>query len=453
MSRRLGVRSLLAGFLWLVLLGWSSAGLAAAPAPGAAVGEVTFVIGVARRFDAAGEAIVVARGMQVNVADRIETEAGGHVHLRFVDGAFVAIRPESRLRIDEYRFDRANPHNSAVRFTLEQGVVRSITGEAGKLAKDRFRLNTPIAAIGVRGTDFVVLADRDTVRATVNSGAIVLAPLGQGCVAESFGPCATGAALGLSADMGQTMVEYQRRATAPRLIAIGRDLIGPDQAVPPAPQEPRDSVRGAASETQASTLVASASAAAPKPAPAPVPEPVPPPAPPPPAPPPPAPPPSLIWGRYVQTPLPEDTMTAAYATASAGREITVGDTYYGLFRTPGSSPTVAPGLGLVDFTLKGGQARFTDTAGAVSAAKVDGGWLRVDFDASHFWTGLQMSGPVGGSTILNADGVVRDDGVFTSRTSAGIVAGATSLDGKEAGYLFERYVPKGTYSGITLWGR
>ena len=34
--------------------------------------------------------------------------------------------------------------------------MRSITGQWGEAARDRFRLNTPIAAIGVRGTDFIV---------------------------------------------------------------------------------------------------------------------------------------------------------------------------------------------------------------------------------------------------------------------------------------------------------
>ena len=33
------------------------------------------------------------------------------------------------------------------------------------------------------------------------------------------------------------------------------------------------------------------------------------------------------------------------------------------------------------------------------------------------------------------------------------VAGALSLDGKEAGYFFDKALPAGNVSGITVWGR
>lgn len=410
---------------------------------GESVGEVTFVIGVAHRTDAAGGTSTVAKGMRVNVADRIETEAGGHVHVRFVDGAFIAVRPSSRLRVDEYRVDSAKPQENAVRFTLEHGVSRSITGDAARVAKDRFRLNTPIAAIGVRGTDFVTLAQADTVRATVNSGAVVLAPFGQGCMVDALGPCATPAAMMLSADMGRQMLEYRRLAAAPKLIPVGRDQAAPDQASPPAPQEARENVRTAASESRATNVVATAPAAAPKPTPTPGPVTTPEP----------TGPPSLVWGRYASAPIPGDTMTVAYATARPGHEATVGDDYYILLRRTGTEQTIAPNLGRVDFTLKTAQATFIDTAGARSAASVGNGWLRIDFDQLHFWTGLEMSSAVGGSAVLNADGRLRDDGIFNAANADGRVAGATSLDGKDAAYLFERYVPRGIFSGITLWRR
>ena len=48
---------------------------------------------------------------------------------------------------------------------------------------------------------------------------------------------------------------------------------------------------------------------------------------------------------------------------------------------------------------------------------------------------------------------MRDDGIFAVRTPDGRVAGALTMDGKEAGYFFERNVPLGTFIGITRWGR
>lgn len=445
---------------WLLATFGVLAPTAAATVPAAGVGEVTFVIGVASRTDASGATAVVTKGMRVNVADRIETETGGHVHVKFLDGAFISVRPGSLLRVDEYRVDNAKPQDSAIRFTLERGVSRSITGDAGRVAKDRFRLNTPIAAIGVRGTDFVTLAQPDTVRATVNSGAVVLAPFGEGCVAESLGPCSTAAALALSADMGRQMLEYRRLAAAPRLLPVGREQAAPDQVAPPAPQEPRESVRSAASESHATSVVAAAPSAAPKPIePVPTPTPIPTPTPtptPPPAPTPapePSLPPSLVWGRYAQAPIPGDAMTVPYATARAGYHVTVGNDDYVLLQIDNPGQRLAPNLGRVDFGLKSAQASFTDTAGAITAAKVDGGWLRIDFDAYQFSTHLDLSHATAGSAVLVVDGSLRDDGLFGGKNSTGWAAGATSLDGKDAAYLFERYVPRGTFSGITLWKR
>lgn len=52
-------------------------------------------------------------------------------------------------------------------------------------------------------------------------------------------------------------------------------------------------------------------------------------------------------------------------------------------------------------------------------------------------------------------GDVRGDGTFSVRDlgSRQSVAGAVSLDGKEAGYLFERGLGSGLFRGKTLWGR
>ena len=141
-------------------------------AAGSPVAEVSLTIGVSRLIDEDGHSSAIVRGMPVHAGERVETEEGGHVHLRFVDGAFVSVRPGSRLIIETYRYDPARPQDSAIRFTLERGVARAISGKGAEAARDRFRLNTPIAAIGVRGTDFVAASDDSATRVAVRSGAV-----------------------------------------------------------------------------------------------------------------------------------------------------------------------------------------------------------------------------------------------------------------------------------------
>src|SRR5690606_1841719 len=96
----------------------------------------------------------------------------------------------STLEIQRYDYDPVNPANSAVKMNLIEGENRSISGEAASKARQNYRMNTPIAAIGVRGTDFVVVADRNEVEARINEGAIIVAPFSTQCLADALGPCA-----------------------------------------------------------------------------------------------------------------------------------------------------------------------------------------------------------------------------------------------------------------------
>ncbi|MFZ4499806.1 MAG: hypothetical protein ACOYMX_08890, partial [Burkholderiales bacterium] len=80
--------SLLAAILFAPLL-----------AVAAPVGEVIFAAGDAR-IDGLGSKLV--KGAAIEVGQTVVTGAGGHVHVRFVDDAFVAVRPNSQLTVDDY---------------------------------------------------------------------------------------------------------------------------------------------------------------------------------------------------------------------------------------------------------------------------------------------------------------------------------------------------------------
>jgi len=161
--------------------------LMAAQAGSEVVGEVTLLIGQAQLVGADDVVRTVERGQSVRAGDRIETREGGHVHVRFVDGGRLSVRPSSRLQIENYSHSATQPQGSAIKFRLDEGVIRSITGTWGEEARERFRLNTPMAAIGIKGTDFVVKSDANVTAASVYSGAILLAPLTVPLQPESLG--------------------------------------------------------------------------------------------------------------------------------------------------------------------------------------------------------------------------------------------------------------------------
>lgn len=178
------------------------------------VGQATLVIGQALLVNESGRQ-ALKTGMHVHSHDTIVTEANGHVHLRFIDDALVSVRPRSQLKIQAYHYDENHPEQSEVKFDLQSGAARAVSGRAAHAAHDRFRLNTPIAAIGVRGTDFIVSASNDRVRAFVNEGAIVVGAFSDLCQAAALGPCADGTELKGGT---QQLLELDRLAAEPRLI-------------------------------------------------------------------------------------------------------------------------------------------------------------------------------------------------------------------------------------------
>jgi hypothetical protein len=102
-----------------------------------------------------------------------------------------ACAPPAAQQIESYSHTPAQPQLGAIKFRLDEGVVRSITGAWGEAARERFRLNTFVAAIGVKGTDFLVRSDANSTAASVYTGAITVTPLTNGCT-TSVGPCLNG---------------------------------------------------------------------------------------------------------------------------------------------------------------------------------------------------------------------------------------------------------------------
>ncbi|MDD2759956.1 MAG: FecR domain-containing protein, partial [Methylomonas sp.] len=203
------------GVISLFMLNPVTAGQGEAPS---GVGQVTLVIGQAQAIAADGKERSLGRSDWVYAGETIQTQAGGHVHLRFIDDGTLSLRPNSRLLIELYHYDQQQPKNSAIRLSLQVGVVRSISGKATEAAHERFRLNTPITAIGVLGTDFVVRAEAEKMWAGVYSGAIAIAPLTEHCMADGLGACA--GATHLSETMGSVMLELNGRRAKEKIVPL-----------------------------------------------------------------------------------------------------------------------------------------------------------------------------------------------------------------------------------------
>ena len=540
-SLQLNARLWLSALLWLSLAMHASAQNTSTPSvhstpasekatqpvnssSGVAVGSVSFLIGQAS-VTRSGSSLPITAGMPLQVGDRLLTSLNGHIHVRFVDGAMVSLRPTSTLNIKEYRFDAQTPSNSEVRFELEQGVVRAISGQAAETAKDKFRLNTPLAAIGVKGTDFVVEASGSRVNAIVNQGAIVLAPFDAQCLASALGPCSTQFAKELTAALKGMALTYNMSLPSPQLLPMGQlkgsELLnmalpmgaisqsgqsGPTanpsnlQLVQSNPENGANSgnaanagnsgnsgngsnsnsmtanrvqqnqVDGQAYSTVNQILNKTVSDT------------------------------SLVWGRWGAA-NPQDNLTLAFKDAMQNRSVTVGDGYLFLFRQENNvANLLSVQQGNVNFTLQNSYAYFQDLGNNLNAAKVNSGTLGVNFSTLDVKTTLNLSTQPSANSVLGSSFPLAStsasqanpqtpqtpqtlsqtlsataklnpsSGIFllsplatppalvsgSSAISTPVsptVAGALSLDTKQAGYLFTLPTLNGTFKGGTLWGR
>ncbi|HET7731088.1 MAG TPA: FecR family protein [Usitatibacter sp.] len=145
-ARTLGAR------LWLLV----ALALACLDAGAQAVGRVLIAAGevVAMR---AGREVPLASGADVLSGDLIRTGEASSAQLRFSDETLVALRAKSRFHVADYRFGGADDGASTAVFALLQGGLRTITGLIGRGKPERYRMTTPLATLGIRGTAYALV--------------------------------------------------------------------------------------------------------------------------------------------------------------------------------------------------------------------------------------------------------------------------------------------------------
>lgn len=461
---------------------WTFA-LHAGPQP---VARVSMAVGDAQRIGASGQVTPLSLGTQLSEQDRIITGKDAMVILIFSDQARVALRPDSELLIRRYKVD-PNGAETELQLDLLRGTVRQISGRAAQKQPERYRLNTPIAAIGVRGTDFLAKSGEGLVEAYVHEGAIVVAPLGGAGTPGEIPAANIGAGFGVQysradrsknlerQNVGQNDVERLFGMRIAASVSTDRTAAGntagnaaqPDKkdrteqtvVASLAPARDRDATGVSMQSTaslaggvvQASVMMVPNTPDLPSPPlvvpPVTSPEVLPPVTPPVvvqlPT--------QLVWGKFSNPQKLPFTLPVAYADVKDGRHTTVGELgQYALWRDGVNGPLDKSLRGQAQFALAAGEA-FYQQAGKTLAVNLTDPRLQVDFDRLSFNTQIGLSGAGVPAQQLNVSGRMNDEGVFLGTASGQRVAGALSRNGVEAGYLFKIDNSAGQYQGITLW--
>lgn len=169
------------------------------PAAAAEVaGEITLVTGLGTSTARDGSVRKLARGDEVYSGELINSGPNSYVNIKFRDGALMLLRPNTRFAIEEYAYEgeTVKPEDVAAAekallapvqptppptvpdtaptpaettppkkqrvatpqrafFRLVKGGFRTVTGLIGKANVDDYKVVTPTATIGIRGTEWI----------------------------------------------------------------------------------------------------------------------------------------------------------------------------------------------------------------------------------------------------------------------------------------------------------
>ena len=114
-------------------------------------GKVDLVEGEVRILDKQQKPRTVNVGDSLYEGDSVVTGADGELHVTMEDEGFIAVRPNTKMRISEFRA-QGDDQDKGV-FGLMVGSMRSVTGWIGKYHPRSYSIRTPNATIGIRGTD------------------------------------------------------------------------------------------------------------------------------------------------------------------------------------------------------------------------------------------------------------------------------------------------------------
>ena len=183
------------------LSSWPLAALAAAGRVDFAAGQVFVRVGT-------GAERALVKGAEINTGETIRTGADGRVQLRMVDESYMSIVPNTQLTIDNFKFEGRTDGTEVAQYSILRGALRTVSGLIGRVNREKYRITTPTATVGIRGTGGEIqVTDAETrIRGTA----------GVWTLTNQFGSLDVGA--GQSASAGRVSAP-QRTAQGPQISA------------------------------------------------------------------------------------------------------------------------------------------------------------------------------------------------------------------------------------------
>ena len=154
----------------------------------AGAASVDFSVGNVMAVNVEGKQRPLSKGAEIVNGDTISTGDGGRAQVRFTDGAMVSLQPRTDFRVDDYQYSGKADGEEKGFFSLLKGGLRTITGLVGRVNRDRYKVTTGVATIGIRGTGYNAVLDEAVTELAVNtSEGVVEVCNDSGCVMLASG--------------------------------------------------------------------------------------------------------------------------------------------------------------------------------------------------------------------------------------------------------------------------
>jgi hypothetical protein len=116
-------------------------------------GRLQFVVGDVSLLKPDGVSRVASKGAAIAEGESIATGKDAQAQILMSDQALIAVRSDTLLKIETYRYSGKENENDRSFLGLLRGGFRAVTGQIGRFNRSAYQVRTPNATIGIRGTD------------------------------------------------------------------------------------------------------------------------------------------------------------------------------------------------------------------------------------------------------------------------------------------------------------
>ncbi len=127
------------------------------------IGRVALVKGNAIALEPDDERRTLRAGSEVYELDELRTGINSYAVIAFNDRSRVTLSPSSAFKIEAHKYAPEAPSENNALLRFIRGGLRLVTGAIGTLNRKAYKVATPTATLGIRGTGFDIACDGDCV--------------------------------------------------------------------------------------------------------------------------------------------------------------------------------------------------------------------------------------------------------------------------------------------------